>query len=167
MVEVAMRAARADEAGLLSELALRSKAYWGYDQAFLDACRADLTFSPAEVAARRIVVAESSEQVLGFYSLDGEAPEGELGNLWVVPESIGTGLGRRLFDDATTSARDLGFTALKIEAEPKAEGFYLRMGATRVGEVPSGSIPGRALPMLRYELSVIGRDDQERTTERS
>ena len=100
VVTTVMRQAREDEAGLLSEIAIRAKGYWGYDQAFLDACRAELTFTPAEIAPRRIVVVESSQQVLGFYSLDGEAPEGELGNLWVVPEAIGTGLGRRLWEAA-------------------------------------------------------------------
>jgi GNAT superfamily N-acetyltransferase len=154
---VQMRAARTDEAGRLSEIAIRGKGYWGYDQAFLDACRAELTFTAAEIAARRIVVAESSQQVLGFYSLDGEAPEGELGNLWVVPESIGTGLGRRIFEAAMESARDLGFTRLKIEAEPRAEGFYLAMGAIRVGEVPSGSIPGRVIPLLTFDLTEPSR----------
>ncbi|WP_152362574.1 GNAT family N-acetyltransferase [Microlunatus speluncae] len=148
-----MRAARPDEAGLLGEIAIRGKAHWGYDQEFLDACREELTFTPEGVAARRIVVAESAGQVLGFYSLDGEAPAGELGNLWVVPESIGTGLGRMIFESAMGTARELGFITIKIEAEPRAEGFYLAMGAVRIGEVPSGSIRGRVLPLLRYDLN--------------
>jgi len=36
-----------------------------------------------------------------------------------------------------------------IDADPNAEGFYLKMGAERVGESPSGSIPGRMLPLLQ------------------
>jgi hypothetical protein len=32
-----LRPGHEEEAGLLSELALRSKGYWGYDQDFLDA----------------------------------------------------------------------------------------------------------------------------------
>src|SRR5215469_5983639 len=84
------RSARADEASLLGELALRSKGYWGYDEDFLEACRPELTFRPADVAARRIVVAEGATGVFGFYSIDGEPPSGELGNMWVVPEQIGT-----------------------------------------------------------------------------
>ena len=34
-----LRSARADEVQMLSELALRSKGYWGYDAAFLGAQR--------------------------------------------------------------------------------------------------------------------------------
>ena len=47
-----------DEARLLSELALRSKGHWGYDQAFLDACRAELTLAPEDLERQRITVAE-------------------------------------------------------------------------------------------------------------
>jgi GNAT superfamily N-acetyltransferase len=147
-----LRAARPDEAGVLSELALRSKAYWGYDQDFLDACRAELTFDPADVPARRIVVAESAGQVLGFYSLDGQPPQAELGNLWLDPVAIGTGLGRRLWQHALEVARGAGFTVLRIEADPHAEGFYLAMGAQPAGSSPSGSITGRTLPLLTLYL---------------
>ncbi|HVQ93627.1 MAG TPA: GNAT family N-acetyltransferase [Mycobacteriales bacterium] len=137
---------------MLSELALRSKAYWGYDKDFLDACRAELSFDAADVLARRIVLAESAGRVLGFYSLDGRPPQGELGNLWLDPVAIGTGLGRRLWQHALEVARGAGFTVLRIEADPHAEGFYLAMGAQPVGVTPSGSIAGRTLPLLTMPL---------------
>lgn len=147
-----LRPARPDEADVLGDVALRSKGHWGYDQDFLDACRSELTFRPDEVAARRIVLAESAGEVAGFYSIDGEPPAGELGNLWVLPESIGTGLGRRLWQHALTTARAAGFTELRIDADPYAEGFYLAMGAVRIGEAISASIPGRTLPLLLMRL---------------
>lgn len=150
--QVVLRAARGDEADLLGEVALRSKAHWGYDEAFLDACRSELTFSPQDAATRRIVVAESTAGVLGFYSLDGQPPRGQLGNLWVVPEAIGTGLGRRLWQHAVATARQAGFASLRIEADPNALGFYRAMGAEQVGEAPSGSIPGRMVPELLFDL---------------
>lgn len=156
MVQILLRAARPEEADLLGELALRSKAHWGYDQDFLNQCRQELTFQPEEIAARRIVVAESYGQVVGFYSVDGDAPEGELGNMWVDPGSIGTGVGRRLWEHAIDSARRAGFTLLRIEAEPSAEGFYLAMGAYRIGETASGSIAGRRLPLLQHKLDEGG-----------
>jgi GNAT superfamily N-acetyltransferase len=146
------RAARADEAGLLGQLALRSKGYWGYDKDFLEACRAELTFGPADVAARRIVVAERAAGVLGFYSIDGEPPSGELGNMWVVPEQIGTGLGRELWQHALATACRAGFTSLRIAADPHAAGFYAAMGAEQIGELPSGSLAGRSLPLLLVNL---------------
>lgn len=110
----------------------------------MERCRAELTFCPEEVAARRITVADTADGLAGFVSVDGAPPRGELGNLWVAPERIGTGLGRRLWKHALDTARAAGFTELTIESEPHAEPFYLAMGAERVGE-----IPGRTLPLLR------------------
>jgi GNAT superfamily N-acetyltransferase len=151
-----LRPARPDEAQALSDLALRSKAHWGYDQAFLDRCRDELTFDAGEIVARRIVAAEVAGRLIGFYSLDGEVPDGELGNLWVEPDSIGTGFGRQLWQHAIDSAGTVGFTSLLIDADPNAEGFYLAMGARRIGETRSGSIPGRTLPTLQYDLCQRG-----------
>ena len=149
--DVRVRAARADEAEPLSELALRSKAYWGYDEAFMAACRDELTVPAPQVEARRTMVAERDGRVLGFVTVEGDPPEGELGMLFVEPDAIGRGIGRLLLEHAVTAARRLGFERLLIEADPNAEPFYLAMGATRIGLTPSGSIHGRSLPLLSIE----------------
>jgi ribosomal protein S18 acetylase RimI-like enzyme len=153
MDAIEFRAARPNEADLLGEVALRSKGHWGYSQDFLDACRAELTFRPEDFAIKKIVVADTPSGILGFYSIDGDPPEGELGNLWVVPEQIGTGLGRKLWNHAVATARAAGYAALQIEADPNAVGFYRAMGAEQIGESPSGSIPGRTLPLLKFPLT--------------
>jgi GNAT superfamily N-acetyltransferase len=153
MTGIVLRAARPDEAKVLGEIALRAKGYWGYDEEFLEACRAELTFTTQDIQEGRIVVAEAAGTVVGFYSLDGQPPEGELGNMWIEPDAIGTGLGRRLWAHAIDTAQAAGFKELSIEAEPNAEGFYLAMGAERIGETPSGSIPGRVLPLMTFKLT--------------
>jgi ribosomal protein S18 acetylase RimI-like enzyme len=152
MDAIVFRDARVDEAARLSEIALRSKGHWGYGAEFLEACRAELTFRPADVAARRIVVADSPQGLVGFYSIDGPPAHGELGNLWVIPERIGTGCGRRLWRHAVAAAAAAGYTELRIEADPHAVGFYQAMGAVPAGQAPSGSVPGRMLPLLTFTL---------------
>jgi GNAT superfamily N-acetyltransferase len=141
---VLLRPARADEAGLLSELALESKGHWGYDARFLAACRDELTVTPEH----RAVVAERDGRVAGFYTLDGGPPEIELAMLFVAPAEIGTGVGRALWEHATDAAARAGAERVTIDADPHAEAFYLAMRAVRVGEVASDSIPGRTLPRL-------------------
>ncbi|MEU7477418.1 GNAT family N-acetyltransferase [Lentzea sp. NPDC042327] len=148
---VVLRRARPDEAGVLTELAVAAKAHWPYDAAFLEAVRAELTVRPEDVERRLHVVAERDGVVLGWYGIGGTPPAGELTDLWVEPAAIGTGLGRALWDHAVASAA--GYDHLDIDADPYAEGFYLRMGAERIGESPSGSIPGRVLPRLRVRTS--------------
>lgn len=148
-----IRPARAGEAAALSALALRSKAHWGYDAAFLDACRAELTLRDDELASRRTLVAEVDGGVAGFGTLEGEPPHGELGMLFVEPVAIGRGVGGALLAALVDRARGLGFTRLAIDADPFAEAFYLAHGAVRVGVVASGSVPGRVLPQLELVVT--------------
>jgi GNAT superfamily N-acetyltransferase len=144
-----LRPARPDEARLLSNLALRSKAHWGYNDSFLAACKHELTIRRGEMAARHVTVAEVDGAVAGHYTIDGH----ELGQLFVDPAHIGRGVGRALWRHAVGVARELGIETLAIDSDPFAEGFYLAMGATRVGSVPSGSIAGRELPRLTFATS--------------
>lgn len=150
---VLCRPARPDEAAELTELALRSKGHWGYDEEFLAACRAGLTIAPADVVAQRVTVAEIDGRVAGFYSIVGDPPVVALDMLFVDPPAIGRGIGRSLWWHAVEAATALGVTTLTVHADPFAEGFYLAMGAVRSGAVPSGSIPGRELPRLTFTTS--------------
>jgi GNAT superfamily N-acetyltransferase len=146
--------ARLDECELLSELALRSKGYWGYDAEFLEACRAELTLVPEDVARLTVRVTERSDgHVIAFYALGPlDDSAGEVRFFFIDPPFIGTGVGRRLFEDLLATARSAAIRSLRIEADPGAASFYERMGAARVGETPSNSIPARLLPT--YELTL-------------
>ena len=152
---VVLRPASPHEAGELSALALRSKAHWGDDDAFLAACDPALTTRPDQCDGVRLVVAEQSGRLLGFVRLDGAGGRGELADLFVDPSAMGRGIGRRLLGDALDRAAGLGMTVLEIDADPHAEAFHLRAGAVRTGSVPSGVVPGRVLP--RLELAVPRR----------
>ena len=150
---ITIRRARPDEAALISDLALRSKAHWGYDAAFMEACRDELTMTPTEIAATSVYVLASGDDLLGFHQLKEFAGEAEVWNLFVEPRAIGGGHGKRLWHHAETLARAQGYRSLIVESDPFAEGFYRAMGMDRIGQVPSGSIPGRTLPKLRIILS--------------
>ncbi|MFJ9031362.1 GNAT family N-acetyltransferase [Streptomyces sp. NPDC102274] len=141
-----IREARPEEAPVLSALVLRSKAHWGYDEAFLAACRDELTISSCEVTARRLTVAEdeTSGEALGVASLEGRAPDGTLGLLFVEPRVIGRGIGRALYANVLDTARELGFERLTIDSDPHAVDFYRALGAR---PVPGGG----ALPRLLVE----------------
>jgi GNAT superfamily N-acetyltransferase len=145
-----LREARSGDIEVLSELAFRSKAYWGYDRAFMEACRGELTVRRPDLDRLRFTVAEESGRILGFYGLGlDEAPQAELWWLFVDPDAIGTGVGRMLWRHALEVARALGMVSLMVEADPNSVGFYQAMGAVRSAMTPSGSIPGRFIPVLR------------------
>lgn len=150
---VRLRAARVHEMDALTELCLRSKAVWGYDQAFMDACRKELTLTPRDVKDSKLQVAERDGLVVGVAQVSATDGVAHLDKLFVEPKLVRSGAGRTLFEWARNAAKDLGATTMMIEADPDAAAFYRRMGAVDDGVVPSGSIPGRLLPRLRLDLT--------------
>ena len=136
----------------LTAIALAGKRHWGYPDAWLEAWHESLTITPDSVATNTVFCAEDETgRIVGFYTLERDGDRLRLENLFLTPGLIGHGLGRQLFDHAVRSARELGVAELLIESDPHAEGFYLRMGAQRFGEVVS-SLTGtdRVIPLLRY-----------------
>lgn len=148
-----IRAAQAEELSELSQLCLRSKAHWGYDAPFLAACVPVLTLSEDDLDRGLLVVAEQDGVPAGIAQLAGPPGEMEIDRFFVDPPFMGMGIGQALFAWCIETARALNQTQLLIEADPGAASFYERMGATRVGQVPSGAIPGRMLPLLQVTIS--------------
>ena len=141
------------DAALLTELAFASKRHWGYPEACIEEWRGSLTVQPEFVLSREVWTAVTDGTTIGFYALGPKDDGLELLHFWVRPEWIGRGIGRELFLHASNKARELGCKNLYIESDPNAEGFYRRMGARRIGTVPS-TVAGqpRELPLLAYEL---------------
>lgn len=138
------------EAAALSALALRSKGHWGYSAEFLEACRREL--SVAESSLPAVTVAVIGDTIAGFSLLEGHGAHAELAMLFVDPPWIGHGIGGLLLSAALDSARSRGYQHVDLDADPGAAPFYLKYGAQHLGDVPSGSIPGRTLPHLRFLL---------------
>lgn len=154
-----IRQARPEEADMLTELAIRSKAHWGYDSEFLAAVRDQLTFRPERFAPDfHVYVLESDGKPLGFCSLIPiDSKTVELEDLFIEPDCIGRGYGKQLWDFAIEVARRAGFTRLTLVSDPYAEPFYASQGATRTGEKSSSAQPGRKLPIMQIRLRDVRR----------
>ena len=149
---IRLRDARQDELESLSELCLRSKAVWGYDDAFMAACRAELTLQPNELQSTHLQVAAVETVLAGLVQIKVTDEDADLLKLFVEPNRLKSGIGRLLLDWATARAKSLRALRLIIEADPDAVAFYQRMGAHLAGSAPSGSITGRRLPRLILDL---------------
>jgi GNAT superfamily N-acetyltransferase len=145
----AIRRAAAADAPILTQLMHASRAYQGPYAAILQG----YAISPAQVARDHLYLAAGSAgQVLGFYSLT-QADEGaELDLMFVADAGQGTGLGARLFEHMRATARASGAREVRIVSHPPAEGFYLRMGARRIGTMlPAGRV-GWPRPLLSLAI---------------
>jgi GNAT superfamily N-acetyltransferase len=151
-VPLTIRRALPSEAAALTSLVLRSKAHWGYDEAFMHAAIPELTITPALLETMTAFVAERDDGLLGFYVLGPEDGVPTLRDMWVEPSAMRTGVGRALWGHLLEQARALGHRTLHIESDPNAEAFYVKMGARRVGQVASKIMPGRMLPSMEVEV---------------
>jgi GNAT superfamily N-acetyltransferase len=148
--------ARPADAGALTAIAYAAKRYWDYPLRWLEAWREELTIRPEFIAAhaQAVYAAVIDERMIGFYALACVDRQATLEHLWVLPEAIGQGIGRVLFEHAVQQARDLGAQTLAITADPNAAGFYMRMGARRVGEkVYQLEGQWRRLPQLALDIA--------------
>ena len=148
-----IRRARTDETEALSDLALRSKAHWGYDDAFMAACRDELTVTKKHIEDGEVWVLDDDPWPLGFYRLSVDGRVGVVELLFVRPDAIGTGAGRALWTHMLGEAERRGAERISVDSDPDAEGFYRAMGCRRIGETPSASVPGRMLPQLELSLT--------------
>ena len=136
MVEfmLSIRCALPEEAGILSQIAFAAKSYWGYPERWMELWKPQLTFTPAYFEKHESWVAEINGAPVAFYTLLEQHGHAWIENLWVSPELIGKGVGKRLFLHALNRSRQRGFQKLQLEADPNAVGFYEKMGMHKVWE---------------------------------
>jgi N-acetylglutamate synthase-like GNAT family acetyltransferase len=147
-----IREARADEAGVLTQLAMRAKAAWGYDDAFMEACRDELTLTPEKIARWKVWVAEADGVVAGMIALNLDNDVAQLEDFFVEPGLQGRGVGRALMATLLAACRSTGVEMLEVDADPNAEDIHARLGFETFARSPSGSIPGRTLPRMRWAV---------------
>lgn len=133
-------------------------------QEFLDGMSA-----AAQAARRRARGVEDGEhvavaggRVVGWASVgpyrddDGDAPAagcGELNALYVLPELIGTGVGRQLLAHALGDLRRRGLLPALlwvVAANTRARRFYERAGMVADGATHDYEVGGATLPEARY-----------------
>src|ERR1700759_3525615 len=126
-----IRSARAAERGALEELQRRSSAHEPMYRAQLEAHPDAIELPAEQIAAGHVRVAEHDGMVVGFAVLLQRAgDECELDGLFVEPDRMRAGVGRRLVEDAAQLARERGATRIAVVANPQAVAFYEAVGFT-------------------------------------
>jgi GNAT superfamily N-acetyltransferase len=115
---ITLRPARPGEAAPLTELCLRSKAHWGYDAAFMAACREELTVSEEVAGSPLVQLATVDGKLAAMAEIVRDENSWHLEKLFVDPPFMRLGLGRRLFGWSVRTAAEHGATSLEIAADP-------------------------------------------------
>ena len=136
----------------LTEVALTSKAFWGYSNDLIESWRGDLTVTSTMISESHIFKFIVEDETAGFYFLN--PPEGksiELEMLFVLPTFIGKGIGKQLLHHACKMAKRLKATSMTLLADPNAVPFYEHKGFYEIDKKES-SIAGRFLPVMQKDL---------------
>lgn len=151
-MSIKIRRARVDEADILTDLSMRAKRSNGYDDAFMEACRAELTVTAARMKEGEYWVAESAN-VCGCVCLkETQDSHGEVHAFFIDPKYQRQGIGRMLWLKLIERSKTLGIETLSLDADPEAVPFYRAMGFVEISKIPSGSIEGRMLPRMQCQI---------------
>ena len=111
-----------------------------------------LVWSGEAIAGGRVRVAVADGTVVGFATTVPIDAGLELEDLFVEPDRMRRGVGRRLVEDVLDGARAEGVEHVWVTANPHAMAFY-----TAVGFVPDGTTSTRFGPASRLRLDVQNR----------
>lgn len=155
-----IRRARPDEAEALTAMAHAAKRHWGYPEKWIEEWKSELTITPQFITDHEVFAAIVDGEIAGCCALVLTGAAAELEHMWIEPRRMRTGVGRALFQHLTRRVEQLGLNEVELSADPNAEGFYERMGATRIGEVPA-DVDGnqRVLPRMKLVLGVAPAED--------
>lgn len=147
-----IRRAQSRDASVLTAIAFAAKRHWNYPEEWIQLWANELTVDGYYIDNNWVVLAEQDDRTVGWCALTVSKNTCWIDYCWVLPDAAGRGIGRALVEEAMNYAAEPGLSSIKVIADPHAEGFYQRMGFTRIGEHPS--VPsGRVLPILEARTS--------------
>lgn len=162
--QIAIRRALPEECETLTEISFSSKRYWKDPQEYFEAWKFELTITRDYIENNAVFAAEAQGKVIGYFSIVYVPKDFYAGavfvrrgdwleHIFILPENLRCGIGRRMTEYARGWCRQNGIGCLYIFSDPHARGFYERLGAKYLGESAS-SIPGRTVPS--FELAIQG-----------
>jgi len=141
-----------EDAEVLTEIAVKSKAYLGYENDQVESWREDLTVTPKMFDESNIYKYIVDNQIGGFYILErANIRTSFLNFLFVSPDYIKQGIGHQLLEHAISYCKDGGSAILNVLSDPNAASFYAKYGFEVIAQRES-SIPGRFLPEMELEF---------------
>ena len=154
-IELRIIAAREGSLAAINALVARSKAHWSWPAGYLEKA---LPLHALYLSYLRdnycFEVLGPRDDLLAFFAVVASGARAVLDNLWVKPEVIGRGIGRRACEHIVRLARQHGWRELRVLPDPPAEGFYVKSGFLDTGErVPSRVLGGPTFSVYSMKIS--------------
>ena len=144
--------AQISDAKKLTEIALKSKAFWGYSESQIESWREDLTITSKMFEDWNIYKYIIDNEIAGFYILNrANIRTSFLEFLFVAPNFIRKGIGKKLLDHASDYCKSGSCAILNVLSDPNAENFYAKYGFKVIAQTES-SVKGRFLPEMELEF---------------
>ncbi|RXK17516.1 GNAT family N-acetyltransferase [Macrococcus sp. DPC7161] len=142
-----------NDANKLTSIAIKSKSYWNYSEEFIEKCIQDLTVTPSYIQKNIVRCVENIEGIIiGFYGFT--LSTNKLDALFIHPDYIGKGIGNTLWNDLIKQLKEEKIDKFRLDSEPYATKFYLKMGASIIGEIESTVFENRKLPLMEYIIEI-------------
>lgn len=133
---------------ILTEITKKSKAYWGYSDEQMEIWSELLTITKNYIENNNVYKLLIDDLTVGYYSyIYLNEKEVKLDNLFVLPNYIGSGLGKLLMNNFLNRIKNTGIEKIILDSEPNAEKFYENFGFLKIGQIET-SIKNRYLPIM-------------------
>lgn len=149
---VNIRSAKLDKYDILTDVAFKSEANWGYESDYMNNFRSIYNVSKEFINNNPTVVIEDNSNIVGFYGIINRENEASLEYFFIEPKYIGKGYGKLLWNYLIRDWENLGIKMFSIVTSPQAKEFYVKVGAIPCGEIESLLKKGRIIPQLIYTI---------------
>ncbi|ARV07407.1 GNAT family N-acetyltransferase [Polaribacter sp. SA4-10] len=140
------------DAKSLTDIALKSKSFWGYSNEQLESWTDELTVSENMIEEMLVFKFLEVDEVAGFYILNQPKNQTiELEFLFVLPKFIGLGIGKKLVQHSCDTALELACKSINLLADLNAESFYKSQGFKTISQKES-TVFNRFLPVMEKDL---------------
>jgi ribosomal protein S18 acetylase RimI-like enzyme len=144
------RTAEISDLETLNTISVKSKSYWGYPESWIEQWMDELTLDKDKFSMQNVLVVETEHKLIGFASIVEHSKNYEILHLWILPEYIGMGYGKKLLEK-TIHTFVKSDKEIIVEADPNAEPFYQRQGFVTYDKVESFP-KGRFLPVMKKNM---------------
>lgn len=158
-----IRKASKKDAEILTAVAFSAKRHWNYPEEYFQIWTKELTITTEYITKNKVWKMIYRDSIVGFSSIvqfSGSHPELPftdtnsycLDHLFIRPEYHHMGFGTKMIQHLQKACIKNNIPHLIVFVDPNATGFYEKMGANYLIDLPS-SIPNRNIPV--YTLPIL------------